>query len=101
MRSLVINARSTNVKLSVLEGERGESAARIEALGRAAAVEAGFDQLRAKGLLRVTGVGHGFVHGGSPFTQGVRITDGVAARLTELNELAPLHNPPALEAFLA
>src|SRR5262249_25684742 len=67
----------------------------------AAAVEAGFDQLRAKGLLPVTGVGHRFVHGGSTFTQGVRITDGVAARLTELNELAPLHNPPALAAFLA
>src|SRR5438094_525655 len=100
MRTLVINAGSTNVKLSVLDGEREEFAATVEGQTPTAAVAAGLDQLRAKGLLPVTAVGHRFVHGGSAFTEGVRITPEVVAKLTDLNDLAPLHNPPALEALV-
>jgi acetate kinase len=99
MRTLIINAGSTNVKLSVLDGEREEFAATVEGRAPAAAVAAGLDQLRAKGLLPVAAIGHRFVHGGSAFTEGVRVTPDVVAKLTDLNELAPLHNPPALEAL--
>jgi acetate kinase len=99
MRVLVVNAGSTNVKLSVLDGDREEFAVTVEQ-PPAAAVAAGLDQLRAKGLPPVEAVGHRFVHGGEEFTAGVRFTPRVVARLAELNELAPLHNPPALEALV-
>ena len=45
-------------------------------------------------------VGHRVVHGG-PFTSSVRITPEVRSRITALAGLAPLHNPPSLEALAA
>jgi acetate kinase len=39
------------------------------------------------------------VHGGEEFREPTVIDDDVAARLAKLRELAPLHNPPALEAI--
>lgn len=51
-----------------------------------------FDALRA--------VGHRVVHGGE-FRAAVRITSQVRRRIQELCELAPLHNPPSLEALAA
>ena len=99
MRVLVINAGSTNVKLSVLDGEAEPFAVTVEHESPAAAVASGLEQIRAKALLPVEGVGHRVVHGGPAFTEGVRITDEVVAKLAELIDLAPLHNPPALEAL--
>jgi acetate kinase len=99
MRTLVVNAGSTNVKLSVLDGEEERFAATIEGHAPAKAVASGVEQVRAVGLLPVEAVGHRVVHGGAVFTAGVRITDEVIAKLTALNDLAPLHNPPALEAL--
>ena len=52
----------------------------------------GYDALEA--------VGHRVVHGG-PFTSSVRITPEVRSRISSLANLAPLHNPPALEALAA
>lgn len=46
------------------------------------------------------GVGHRVVHGG-PFTSSVRITPQVRERIGALVNLAPLHNPPSLEALTA
>ena len=45
-------------------------------------------------------VGHRVVHGG-PFTSSVRITSQVRSRIAALADLAPLHNPPGLEALAA
>jgi len=45
-------------------------------------------------------VGHRIVHGG-PFTSSVRITPDMRTRLAALTDLAPLHNPPSLEALAA
>lgn len=45
-------------------------------------------------------VGHRVVHGG-PFTASVRVTPEVQARINQTVELAPLHNPSALEALAA
>jgi acetate kinase len=101
MRTLVVNAGSTNVKLSVLNGEAQLFAATVEHNSPAAAVAGGLEQVRAKGLLPVDAVGHRIVHGGLRFTQGVLVTDAVLTQLGELTELAPLHNPPALEALAA
>ncbi len=41
-------------------------------------------------------VGHRVVHGGGLFDQAALIDDGVAAKIADLQSLAPLHNPPNL-----
>jgi acetate kinase len=46
-------------------------------------------------------VGHRIVHGGGHFRSSVLIDDAVIATLESLNELAPLHNPPAVKAIHA
>ncbi len=43
-------------------------------------------------------VGHRVVHGGE-FDGAMRITADVRSKLAELSSLAPLHNPPSLEAI--
>jgi len=48
----------------------------------------------------LAGVGHRIVHGG-PFTSSVRITSEVRSRIAALSVVAPLHNPPSLEALRA
>ena len=48
----------------------------------------------------IAAVGHRVVHGG-PFTSSVRITPAIGARLAELVDLAPLHNPASLETLAA
>jgi acetate kinase len=49
----------------------------------------------------VTAVGHRVVHGGAVFHAATLIDAGVKQQLAQLAELAPLHNPPALEALAA
>jgi acetate kinase len=49
----------------------------------------------------VSVVGHRVVHGGTTYTDSVRVDASVRAELARLAELAPLHNPPALEALAA
>jgi len=45
----------------------------------------------------VDAIAHRVVHGGRRFTTPVRIDPGVCKSIQELSELAPLHNPKALE----
>jgi acetate kinase len=49
----------------------------------------------------ITVVGHRVVHGGTRFHDPVRIDAKVKAEIAKLSELAPLHNPPALDAIEA
>jgi acetate kinase len=49
----------------------------------------------------VQAVGHRVVHGGDRYTQAVRITPEVKKTIAELAELAPLHNPAALDGINA
>src|SRR6266436_2826433 len=46
-------------------------------------------------------VGHRVVHGGERYTSAVRITPEVKQAIEDLAELAPLHNPPALDGITA
>lgn len=50
---------------------------------------------------QIRAVGHRVVHGGTRFVEPVRIDSAVEAALGELSELAPLHNPKALEWIAA
>ncbi len=65
-----------------------------------AAVVGMFDE-HGPSLEGVIAVGHRTVHGGDTFQQSVRIDDKVIAKLHELSELAPLHNPPAIAGIEA
>lgn len=96
MRVLVVNAGSTSLKLSMVgRGDDLLAAAEVEMTGRH--VTAGIDRfLTQHGPVDV--IGHRIVHGGPSFSGPVRIDDAVRDRLGDLNDLAPLHNPPALEA---
>jgi len=47
----------------------------------------------------VNAVGHRVVHGGTEFQGAARIDERVKSTIDSLAELAPLHNPPALEAI--
>lgn len=49
----------------------------------------------------IEAVGHRVVHGGEYFTKSVLIDDDVIAKIDELSELAPLHNPPNLTGIHA
>lgn len=46
-------------------------------------------------------IGHRVVHGGGQFDGPVRITDEVLHRIEELEDLAPLHNKPAVAVIRA
>ena len=56
-----------------------------------------------KGVIKRTSeigiVGHRVVHGGSTFTETVKIDDAVKTKIRQLFNLAPLHNPANLEGI--
>ncbi|TRX36051.1 acetate kinase [Flavobacterium sp. ZT3R18] len=52
-----------------------------------------------KSTQEIEAVGHRVVHGGSAFTDTVIINQEVKAKIKELFELAPLHNPANLEGI--
>jgi acetate kinase len=84
-RVLVVNAGSTSLKLTLVDGS--ERAKTIESLDD---VPSALDA-----------VGHRIVHGGDVFRDPVRIDDAVVATLERLTPLAPLHQAPALQALAA
>jgi acetate kinase len=67
------------------------------------AIEAAITAARsaANGSPRITAVGHRVVHGGAEFRESVLIGDRVKAAIGRFCELAPLHNPAALNAIEA
>jgi acetate kinase len=73
---------------------------RIDARNHDDAVRAIIDRVRGDGQ-RIDAVGHRVVHGGALFIEPVAIDDDVLAKLEELNDLAPLHNPAAVAGIHA
>jgi acetate kinase len=49
----------------------------------------------------IAAVGHRVVHGGEEYRASVRIDDAVLAAIERLADLAPLHNPPAVQGIRA
>lgn len=128
MSILVINAGSSSVKFGLFDEQgAGETATglidwtaksgkadlviRSKAVGErrqacdvsdhAAAVKQAIRAMQDAGPSAITAVGHRVVHGGTVFHESVRIDGRVKGEITRLSELAPLHNPPALEALTA
>ena len=106
MSILVVNAGSITIKLSWFDSHAGELRASrtYEAIDPGVALS---NFLKAQESLTgktydptdVTRVAHRIVHGGSDFCHTCRIDCQTAAKLEQLADLAPLHNPPALRAM--
>ncbi len=98
IRVLVLNAGSSSLKLRLLgEGEEPLASRDLDA-----------DDDWGQGLEDFLtdapdpdAAGHRIVHGGEEFTEAVRLDEGVEAKLKGLEDLAPLHNPPAIDALRA
>ncbi len=112
MRVLVLNAGSSTLKASVLDGdgrdplfattlEWGADATRAE--GRTADFEALLEHLVVEGIPvgSIEAIGHRVVHGGTRFTAPTLVDDEVLDELDGLAGLAPLHNPVAVETIRA
>ncbi|HKI38415.1 MAG TPA: acetate kinase [Gemmataceae bacterium] len=54
-----------------------------------------------RSLSEIAAVGHRVVHGGSRYTESVRVTPEVKTAIGELSELAPLHNSANLDGINA
>ncbi len=99
-RILVVNAGSSSLKLRVLdEADALVASADLPALddaddpGELPAAIAGFGEVAA--------VGHRVVHGGTRYSEAVRLDDAVVADLRSLTDLAPIHQPSSLAAISA
>ncbi|WP_131741153.1 acetate/propionate family kinase [Actinomadura roseirufa] len=91
MRVLTVNPGSSSLKLSLLDPD-----------GTVAAADSGAGHEMAplvKGMPAPDAIGVRFVHGGTDFTGPVLADESVTARLRELADLAPLHQPASLHAL--
>ncbi|HEX6238295.1 MAG TPA: acetate/propionate family kinase [Acidimicrobiales bacterium] len=97
MRVLAVNSGSSTLKLRVVDGT-GTVVGRadLDAVDRLAPGELA-DAL--DGLGDVDATGHRVVHGGERYTAPTLIDAEVRARLDELTDLAPLHQPRTLAAL--
>jgi len=59
------------------------------------------DEGIVKELTEINAVGHRIVHGGEYFSDSAVVDEDVVAKVTELCELAPLHNPAHLVGYRA
>jgi acetate kinase len=97
---LVLNAGSSSLKLGMFDAtaeeqlaEKQVSWAVDEEVGHEAVLRDLVADIDLKGI---AAVGHRVVHGGTRFTQAIRIDDAVRAEIEALASLAPLHNRAAL-----
>ena len=112
MRVLVLNAGSSTLKASVLDGDRREplfettldwGADATRAAGRESQIGRLLDRLGETGIAleSIEVVGHRVVHGGTRFTEPTPVDEAVLVALDELADLAPLHNPVAVDTLRA
>ena len=109
MSVLVFNAGSSSLKFALFSGEGREPAAsgtidlEREAIAFPAAVQRALERLALELAppARLEGVGHRIVHGGERFQEPVLFDDALEQELASIAEIAPLHNPRALEVLKA
>ena len=94
VRVLVVNAGSSSLKLRVLEGDdRLSLQVDLPAPSEPGVLDQLAEAVAEAGEVGV--VGHRVVHGGARFRDSVAVGDEVEEALAALDDLAPLHNPPA------
>jgi acetate kinase len=96
VRVLVVNAGSSSLKLRLLGPSDELVAERDLTPNDPDALDAALAELP-----RLDVVGHRVVHGGERFRDAVLVDDAVVGALTALSDLAPLHQPAALDGIAA
>jgi acetate kinase len=110
---LVINSGSSSLKYQLVDpgSEASRAGGVIQQIGEPSsrvadheeALRLAFEQLADAGIdLKSCGllaVGHRVVHGGKHFYRPTLLDDARIADLDKLSELAPLHNPPAIQGI--
>ena len=99
VRVLVVNAGSSTLKLSLLDGDDAVLGERELPAPRATVDPAAIRAALEDGLGDADVVGHRIVHGGERYREAVLIDPEVEAALRELTVLAPLHQPKSLAAL--
>jgi acetate kinase len=100
MGILVVNAGSSNVKLSVVD-VAGDRVAESTFDRHGAHLDPEALRRLVEGCRPIDAVGHRIVHGGTDFSQPVLVDPDVVARLEALTPLAPLHQPAGLAGIRA
>jgi acetate kinase len=102
-RVLILNPGSSSLKWSLLDAEtEGQIATADFAYAEAGPENRGVLVNRALDTAGpVEAVGYRVVHGGMLFRSTVRVDSDMIASLATLNEMAPLHNPVAIECMTA
>jgi len=112
MRVLVLNAGSSTLKASVLDADGHEplfattlewGADATRAAGRRDDLGRLLEHLVVEGIPigSIDAVGHRVVHGGTRFTAPTIVDPATIAELDALGDLAPLHNPVAVDTIRA
>jgi acetate kinase len=106
VRVLVLNAGSSSLKASLIEA--GQARGRTNQQWSVAPGGAADRAQTLQGALNAIGSGgapdavsHRVVHGGERFLAPTLLDGEAVASLQELSDLAPLHNPPAIETISA
>ncbi len=114
MRVLALNAGSSSVKFALFEGEKRICDGQVSGIGHRPRFMAGgieeswepdapatlamrlLDWVEHHGGQALDAVGHRVVHGGSGFSEPVRIDRDILERIEALTPLAPLHQPASV-----
>ncbi len=100
MRVLVLNAGSSSLKLSLVDGDDSVLADR-----EFEAAEGKVDSAQLSTAIHemqgVEAIGHRVVHGGPRYRESVRLDAEVVSYLVTITDLAPLHLPAALAGIAA
>jgi acetate kinase len=97
MRVLALNCGSSSLKAAIIDSVRKERLFDC----RVDKIEEVLDQVRKRAQIAPEAVAHRIVHGGERFVQPTRVDDAVLAEIEALEDLAPLHNPPAVAVLRA
>jgi acetate kinase len=97
VRVLVVNVGSSSVKLRLLDADD----AVVEAHDLSPHDPARAVAETLPGMAPPDAIGHRVVHGGAAFARPLVVDRAVLEELRRTSDLAPLHNPPAIEAIEA
>ena len=98
MRVLTVNAGSSSLKISVIDGRDRQVMAEDVPVSEGS-IDIGLLTEALAQAGPVDAIGHRIVHGGTEYRQALLIDAGVLARLWELSPLAPLHQARSLQAL--
>lgn len=103
---LVLNVGSTSLKYAVVEPDTGSKSIRglVDRIGQLGGDAESYDEaiqkmLRHVDMSSIDAIGHRVVHGGTLFPAPTRVTAESIHNLRALDNLAPLHNPPARQVI--